>query len=63
MILMGVRGRYIYLSYHLSTLFLIMRMVNTYKYCNIRRFDISTVISPVNPLEDKFLIILTFTIS
>jgi hypothetical protein len=44
-------------------LFLIMRMVNTYKYCNIWRFDISTVISPVNPLEDKFLIILTFTIS
>ena len=28
----------------------------TYKYCNITRVEILVDITPVNPLEDKFLI-------
>ena len=31
----------------------------TYKYCNITRVEILVDITPVNPLEDKFLIELT----
>ncbi len=37
-----------------------MTIANTYKYCNITRFDISADITPVNPLEDKFLNAITF---
>ena len=37
-----------------------MTIANTYKDCNIMRFDISADITPVNPLEDKFLIAITF---
>jgi hypothetical protein len=31
----------------------------THKYCNFESFDMADAISPVNPLEDKFLV--TFT--
>jgi hypothetical protein len=33
--------------------------LESHKYCNFVRFDMADAISPVNPLEDKFLV--TFT--
>jgi hypothetical protein len=37
--------------------------VDTYKYCNITRFDMSADICPISPLEDKFLSNLSLTIT
>jgi len=31
--------------------------LGTHKYCNIESFDMEDDISPVNPLEDKFLVV------
>jgi len=45
-------------SKHTLVFFLFNQIgLGTHKYCNIASFDMEDGISPVNPLEDKFLVV------
>ena len=46
----------VFIPIYFSLLFTYQMRLGTHKYCNIVSFDMEDDISPVNPLEDKFLV-------
>jgi len=46
----------VFIQIYFSLLFTYQMRLGTHKYCNIESFDMEDAISPVNPLEDKFLV-------